>query len=190
MIFLPLETELFYYEHLFDSSDNLRLIQDFCVSNSSGTGLERYIKELAESDEQDGSARTYLVKDKFTHELVAYFSLKTGLFTIDADNGYSYSISAVELSNFAVNSSYRENHPDAKNLGSTVFAEFILPLVKYLRTFVGLQAIYIYALPQDKLIEHYKTMGFNRLDEEDEKFVHQHVKPKYDDGCIFMYQLI
>ena len=190
MIFLPLETELFYYEHLFDSSDNLHLIQDFCVSNSSGTGLERYIKELAESDEQDGSARTYLVKDKFTHELVAYFSLKTGLFTIDADNGYFYSISAVELSNFAVNSSYRENHPDAKNLGSTVFAEFILPLVKYLRTFVGLQAIYIYALPQDKLIEHYKTMGFNRLDEEDEKFVHQHVKPKYDDGCIFMYQLI
>ena len=62
--------------------------------------------------------------------------------------------------------------------------------MKYLRTFVGLQVIYIYALPQDKLIEHYKTMGFNRLDEEDEKFVHQHVKPKYDDGCIFMYQLI
>ena len=74
----------------FDSSDNLRLIQDFCISNSSGAGLERYIKELAESDEQDGSARTYLVKDKFTHELVAYFSLKTGLFTIDADNGYFY----------------------------------------------------------------------------------------------------
>ena len=97
MIFLPLETELFYYEHLFNSSDNLRLIQDFCISNSSGAGLERYIKELAESDEQDGSARTYLVKDKFTHELVAYFSLKTGLFTIDADNGYFYSISAVEL---------------------------------------------------------------------------------------------
>ena len=86
MIFLPLETELFYYEHLFDSSDNLRLIQDFCVSNSSGTGLERYIKELAESDEQDGSARTYLVKDKYTHELIAYLSLKTALFTIDADN--------------------------------------------------------------------------------------------------------
>ena len=190
MIFLPLETELFYYEHLFDSSDNLNLIQNFYVSNSSGVGLERYIKELAESDEKDGSARTYLVKDKFTREIVAYFSLKTGLFTIDAGNGYFYSISAVELSNFAVNSSYRQNHPNAKNLGSTVFAEFVLPLVKYLRTFVGIQAIYIYALPKDKLIEHYKTMGFNRLDPEDEKFVHQHVKPKYDDGCIFMYQLL
>ena len=51
MIFLPLETELFYYEHLFDSADNLNLIQDFYVSNSSGTGLERYIKELSESKE-------------------------------------------------------------------------------------------------------------------------------------------
>ena len=60
MIFLPLETELFYYEHLLDSSDNLQLIQDFCVTNTSGYGLERYIKELAESDEKDGSARTYL----------------------------------------------------------------------------------------------------------------------------------
>lgn len=75
MIFLPLETELFYYEHLLDSSDNLQLIQDFCVTNTSGYGLERYIKKLAESDEKDGSARTYLVKDRFTHEIVAYFSL-------------------------------------------------------------------------------------------------------------------
>lgn len=190
MIFLPLETDLLYYEHLFDSSDNPNLIQDFCVANLSGLGLERYLKELAESDEKDGSARTYLVKDKFSHELAAYFSLKTGLFTIDAGNGYFYSISAVELSNFAVNSNYRKNHPDAKNLGSTVFAEFVLPLEKYLRTLVGIQAIYIYALPQDKLIEHYKTMGFNRLESEDEQFVHQHVKPKYDDGCIFMYQLL
>ena len=117
-----------------DSSENLRLIQDFCITNSSGYGLERYIKELAESDEKDGSARTYLVKDKFTHEVVAYFSLKTGLFTIDAEGDYFYSISAIELSNFAVNASYRKNHPDANNLGSTVFVEFVLPFVKYIKT--------------------------------------------------------
>ena len=190
MIFLPLETELFYYEHLLDSTDNLQLIKDFFLKNPSGQGLERYIKELAESDEKDGSARTYLVKDKFTYEIVAYFSMKNGLFTIDAGNGYFYSIPSVELSNFAVNSSYRKNHPNAKNLGSTVFAEFVLPIVKFLRTFVGIQAIYIYALPEDKLIKHYKTMGFHRLDPEDEQFVHQHVKPKYDDGCVFMYQLL
>ena len=27
-------------------------------------------------------------------------------------------------------------------------------------------------------------MGFHRLDPEDEQFVHQHVKPKYDEGCV------
>ena len=90
----------------------------------------------------------------------------------------------------AEHSRVAKKHPDAKNLGSTVFAEFILPFVKYIRTLVGIQAIYIYALPEDNLIEHYKTMGVNRLEPDEEKFVHQHVKPKYDDGCIFMYQLI
>lgn len=144
-----------YYEHLLDSSDNLRLIKEFCVANESGSGLERYLKEFA-----------------------------------DAGEGYFYSISAVELSNFAENSSCRKNHPKSKNLGSTVFAEFILPFIKYLKTFVGIQAVYIYALPESKLIEHYKTMGFIRLDLQDEKFVHSHVKPKYDEGCIFMYQTI
>ena len=108
MIFLPIETELFYYEHLLDSSDNLRLIKEFCVANESGFGLERYLKEFARQDEESGAARTYLVKDKITHEIVAYYSLKSGLFTVDAGEGYFYSISAVELSNFAVNSSYRK----------------------------------------------------------------------------------
>ena len=124
----------------FRPSDNLQLIQDFCVTNTSGYGLERYIKELAESDEKDGSARTYLIKDKFTHEIVAYFSLKSGLFTIDAGNDFFYSIPGIELANFAVNSSYRKNHPDAKNLGSTVFAEFVLPFVNFIRSLVGIQA--------------------------------------------------
>ncbi len=33
-------------------------------------------------------------------------------------------------------------------------------------------------------------MGFSRLPEHQEKFVQRHVKPKYDEGCIFMYQVI
>ena len=41
----PLETELFYYEHLFDSSDNLRLIQDFCVSNTSAYEEEKFVHQ-------------------------------------------------------------------------------------------------------------------------------------------------
>ena len=35
-----------------------------------------------------------------------------------------------------------------------------------------------------------ETESFARLSEEKEKDVHSHVKPKYDDGCIFMYQIL
>lgn len=45
-----------------------------------------------------------------------------------------------------------------------------------------------YALPDDKLIGYYGKLGFSRLPAEQESFVYSHVKPKYDDGCIFMFQ--
>jgi hypothetical protein len=56
--------------------------------------------------------------------------------------------------------------------------------------YIGVNALYIYALPEEKLIDHYQTMGFERLLERQEKFVQRHVKPEYDEGCIFMYQTI
>ena len=89
MIFLPLETELFYYEHLLDSSDNLQLIQDFCVTNTSGYGLERYIKELAESDEKDGSARTYLVRGGGTSWYFVFYMIFYILTRITYNNLFS-----------------------------------------------------------------------------------------------------
>lgn len=45
-------------------------------------------------------------------------------------------------------------------------------------------------LPNERLIKHYKTLGFTRLSPEDEKYVHAHIKPKYDRKCIFMYQTL
>ncbi|MBO4629146.1 MAG: hypothetical protein J5687_04240 [Treponema sp.] len=92
MNYLPIKTETFYYQHIFDSEDNLEAIRTFTVSQSSGKGLEEYLKLLS--------------------------------------------------------------------------------------------------APEDKLIEHYEEMGFTRLSAEKEKYVHSHVKPKYDDGCIFMYQIL
>ncbi len=59
-----------------------------------------------------------------------------------------------------------------------------------MKSMLGIKALYIYALPEDKLIEHYKKLGFQRLSKKEEQFVHSHVKPKYDDGCIFMYQML
>ncbi len=190
---VPIKHDLFRYEHLLTSQKNLEDIQAFDVAKLSGKGLEYYLKESAEYDERQHLNRTYLVKAKDTDEIVGYFSLRAGLFTIDdgTENAINfYSVPAVELSNFAVNSAYRAKHPEVLGIGTTIFKSFILPVARTAAEFIGVQALYIYALPQDELIGHYSTFGFSRLEPELEEFVHNHVKPAYDEGCIFMYQIL
>jgi hypothetical protein len=179
--------EDFVVEHLFTSPENHDLIQSFSVGNSA-MGLEIFLKEVAEREESEKQTRTYLIKDRITGELVCYFSMRTGLVTLQVDGDAFDSLSAVELSNFAMNQIYKANHPNAKRLGSYFFKRFILPLAQFASEYIGVSTLYIYALPEDKLMNHYKKLGFSRLPEEQEKFVQNHVKPKYDEGCIFMYQ--
>ena len=190
MNYLPIKTETFYYQHLFDSENNLNSIKSFSVKQTSGRGLEEYIKFMAASEEDENFARTYLVKDNETHEIASYFTLKTGLFTLEISDEQFYTVPSIELSNFAVNSSYRKQHPEVAEIGKTTFKEFVLPLAKFIQTFIGAKALYIYALPEDRLVNYYSEMGFKRLYEEKEKYVYSHVKPKYDDSCIFMYQIL
>lgn len=189
---LNIKHALFYYEHLFDNPNNLEQIKNFAIRERSGFGLELYLKETAAFDEEHLLNSTYLVKDKKSHDIVGYFSLKTGLFTVESPTieGYFDTIPSVELSNFAVNALYRANHPEVKQIGEILFRSFILPTVQHIQNFVAVKALYIYALPEDKLISHYQNLGFSRLDDEEEKFVHSHVKPKYDADCIFMYQIL
>lgn len=77
-----------------------------------------------------------------------------------------------------------------KKLGEQVFRRFIIPTVKYGAELFGIQAIHIYALPQNDLIEHYGSFGFSRLPPEMEEYIHHHLKPDHDTNCIFMYQLL
>lgn len=113
----PIETDLYVYEHLFESPVNLEDIKTFVVDKPTGKGLEFYLKNMAEYEERKHSNRTYLVRDKKTKELAGYFSLRTGLFTLDSgrekesdDDITFYSVPSIELSNFAVNSAYRKQH--------------------------------------------------------------------------------
>ena len=188
---LPIEHPIFTYERIFDSPENLELIKKFAIQEKSGLGLEFYLKETAAEDEKNQLSATYLLKDKITKEIAGYFSLKAGLFTISTDDDdYFDAIPAMELANFAVNSLYRVNHPDVKSIGATMLSRFVVPIFRHVRNFIAVRALYIYALPEERLIQHYETLGFHRLESEEEAFVHSHVKPRYDDGCIFMYQIL
>ena len=181
------EDEDFIVEHLLESPENLELIRSFSVGNAA-MGLEIFLKAAAEREEEEKQTRTYLVKDKFSGELACYFSLRTGLVTLQVNGDGFDSLSAIELANFAMNQTYKKMHPEARRLGFYFFKRFILPLANFVSEFVGVSTLYIYALPEEKLMAHYGKMGFSRLPSKQEQFVQSHVKPKYDQGCIFMYQ--
>lgn len=177
----------FFIEHLFDSDENENLIADFKALNGA-KGLENYLKYQALKDEESMNARTYLVKDKSTKELAGYFSLRSGLITIQVYHESFDTIPAVELSNLAINGEYRERHKDKKRLSYVFLQSFILPLAQTISRYAGTASLYVYALPDEKLIEHYTKLGFSRLPRKQEKFVQNHIKPKYDEGCVFMFQ--
>ena len=195
MLLAPLYHEKFKYEHLIASPKNLEDIKSFYVAKKTGKGLEYYLKNMAEQEEYNRNNRTYLVRDKETNEIAAYFSLHTGCFTLkepdqNDEDASKYTVPSIELSNFAVNSAYRDKHPEISGLGELIFRRFIIPTVNYGAELFGIQAIHIYALPEDDLIDHYGSFGFSRLPKEMEDYIHTHLKPDYDDKCIFMYQIL
>ena len=96
------DTEDFYIEHLTDTLENLEQISKFSALNEA-FGLENYLRNQALQDETAFSSRTYLLKDKITKELAAYFSLRSGLITVQAFHEAFDTIPALELANFAIN---------------------------------------------------------------------------------------
>lgn len=189
MTLQSLNTKIYNIQHLTqrDKPD----ISKFIICNPKGKGLERYLKAFALDEEKESNARTYLIRDNATNEIAAYFSLKTGLVTYKTSLISFDNRTGIELANFAVNDAYREYADVVPQLGRYVFSTFVLPLVSEISKYVGAQYLYIFALPEEKLMSHYATMGFARVsDAKYEQFIHSHIRPTYDKGCIFMFQKI
>ena len=72
-----------------------------------------------------------------------------------------------------------------------IFNDFIIPLIEQAAEIVGVQLVYIFAIPEAELIKRYENeYGFMRLNEEDEKMLHTRLRPSFDEGCIFMYLML
>lgn len=187
---MKLENELFYCENILAHHDNLQLIQTFRVIKETGLGLEYYLKKAAVSDEINHQARTYLVKEKGTNDLVGYFSLKAGTVATKVRKTFLHlemdSIPAIELANFAVNDNYKMAHDEQHGLGEMIFYYFVLPMCQHASEYIGIDMIYIFALPYKNLINYYERMHFRRLPKTIENIIHHYHKPRYDEGCIFM----
>lgn len=184
-----IETSAFYSVHIGDiSTDRLKAFAS--VHKNSGFLVE-YLRRYANRDEEQKSARTYLVCDNLTGELVAYFSLKAGFVALrETKSLFSQYFDAepgVELSNFAINGDYIRRHPEAKGVGVNIIKKFVIPVTKDAAEIIGVRFLYIFALPYDSLISHYEDIGFSRLPATQERLIHKRIKPRYDRGCIFMY---
>lgn len=187
---IVIERGPFYCTHL--QCPDLKDIQDFTCRDDRGRGLVNYLQHRAWYDECYDAMRTYLVRDTESHELVGYFSLKAGLvsgeeYVVEDETAFD-TLPGVELANFAVNYEYIKAHPNVKGIGLLIFNDFVLQITKRAADNIGLQLLYIFALPEDKLIERYYEYGFLRLNKKSEENLHHRLKPKYDKGCIFMFQ--
>lgn len=185
-----METNRFYYRHI--QLTDASTIDKFTLANDSGGFLAEYLHTFAINDEIDNLMRTYLVFTRDSNELVAYFSLKAG-FVAAGEKGVFFwrefdSFPGIELANFAVNGEYKKAHPIVKHIGAYVFSECILPVVYEASKHIGIDILYIFALPYRDLINYYGTLGFSRLTHKQERMNHRRIRPSYDGGCIFMYQ--
>ena len=189
------QNEMFCCIHLGALENPEQELANFTVKNSAAVGLVDYIQRFALHDEDAGLMRTYIVRDRRSLEIVGYFALKAGLISLNevkTESGVIFdTLPGIELANFAVNHRYIEAHQDVKGIGAVIFDEFIQPIIADVAERVGVRIIYIFALPDEKLLQVYgERYGFVRLDSASEAELHQRLKPQHDEGCIFMYQLL
>lgn len=167
---------------------------DFVPMHDQGSGVVQYLKRDAFPDEIAKKMRTYLVKDVDTEELVGFFSLKAGLVSLNErvfDGIVKFdTLPGIELALFAVNKKYAESHAQLHGIGETIFVSMILPLVKQAQETIGITTLYIFSLPQKRLIKNYSKYGFQMLPEEQAKLLHKRLKPVFDRSCIFMHMPI
>lgn len=176
-----------------DETDEQDIIE-FEPVNAKGSDFVAYLQRRSFVEEHASLMRTYPVRDNDTDELAGYFSLRAGLVIIDeseTDDGTEFdTLPGVELANFAVNGKYRRAHPLSRGCGMSIFYGLVLETIRRAATLIGVTVVYLYSLPDTKVIANYRSYGFSRLPEQREKMVHARLKPRYDSQCIFMYMAI
>ena len=201
---------------LTSNPEHFRELEDFTIdrekefsSDDKVIGLEAYLKRCAWQDDIHHDVRIYIIKDRRTEEIAAYFGLKAGMVADFGDGLPSDAekqavmdefgakllpsvIPGIEISHFAVNDNYRRNAGSGgkplRGLGEYFYPALIYPIIEDVAEKIGVGIIYLYAAGDDRLVSYYeKVFGFLTLEEED-CFIP--LQPGYDQGCRFMYRML
>ena len=203
-----------YCEPLRSKVINKKLIQNFFIEREKEysdpaknqgqiIGLEAYLKYCAWEDDQRNNIKAYVIKTYFTNEIIAYFTLKCGMFSLDNDTRNELkeelakekgiklvpdTIPCVEIAQYAVNDNYKIKHgkngSPLKGLGVALYPDFIYPIIRRAAKIIGIKCIYLYAAGDEHLTDYYeRVFGFKKSN--DKKLIP--IMPYYDNGCSFMY---
>lgn len=207
--------ENFKCEKLTDDINNKALIKEF--KNTRNENLEVYLKNKAWGNEKEGSIVHYLVKNS-QNEIVLYFSLKCGVvfgafknnkqindkdkkeFIKKSKNDNSIvrvpkTISGIELCHFCKNEKLSKKLKDQnkgnREIGTYIFFEFIVPIVKEVSNKIGCKILYLFAADDTEdctLINYYEqSLYFRRLTKSYKSESYVPAMSYYEDGCEFMY---
>ena len=176
--------ELFYLEHLSLNLNSYEL-KMFRVQHEE-TQLLKYLTKYAKKHEENSVNRIYLVRNKKTKQLVAWFGLKAATLPYN-DKHESFLIPAIELTHIAVDERYHVKIGEFR-IGEYIFHKFVLPIVKEVAQKVSCKDLYVFAIDNPKLINYYKErLGFKEINHIDDKQFFEYAAPDYDEGCKFLY---
>ena len=185
---MNLEAGDYYLEHLSDKINSYEL-KMFRVQHEEFQ-LTRYLVKLAKKHQKQLLNKTFLVREKGSDNLVAFYSLKAATLPYN-DKESSFLIPAIELTHFAVDERYKTiDLQDSLSVktGEFIFWNLILPVVKYVSEKAACKDLFVFSINTPKLISYYKNrLGFQEIENIDDKLFFEYAVPDYDDNCKFLY---
>lgn len=176
-----------------------RLIDRFWISeDKDAEGLVYYLRspDGAKLEEEDDTARTYVVIDTVMDCIVGYFTLRAGQCHLNVGSFFrrKYKVlPGIELAMLAVNDCYREIcNPVSFSFGEMIYKKFAVPKIEAVSKLVGVKVVYIFALPyKPSLVNFYKKLGFVNPNyaSGNKRRIHT-MTPAFDSGCVFMFQTL
>ena len=178
----------FYIEELSEELNSYEL-KSFRIQHEEFQ-LTRYLVKLAKKHQKQLLNKTFLVREKGSDNLVAFYSLKAATLPYN-DKESSFLIPAIELTHFAVDARYKTiDSQDSLSVktGEFIFWNLILPVVKYVSEKVACKDLFVFSINTPKLISYYKNrLGFQEIENIDDKLFFEYAVPDYDDNCKFLY---
>lgn len=202
----PLQYENFICEP-YDSSHMVYLSRFDVLELKDEKGKTYIPKKLEENIRDSGRyndndlLKTYLVyrlprenENESKKELASVFCLRTSTMHFEKslrENFDKKIVPCVELVYLAVDKNCLNKHPEIKGIGAITFKAFVVPIVKELNRLCGCKNLFLFAIENDKLINHYiDEMYFEKLPDNLEHYIVNNLKTDENEECKFLYQHI